>query len=413
MRPRPTRSDGADCSARSALAAGLADLAEALLGAGLVVLLSLGLAATVVPAAAAQAAPPPVRLSDTGLFVAGRPGMVAEAVAAYTPQYPLWTDGAAKRRWLALPPGSAIDGSDPDAWQFPPGTRLWKEFAFAGRPVETRLIERLADGSWRFAAYVWDADGRDAMLAPAEGAVLEVPAAPGGRYRVPSRADCLACHGSAAVPVLGVGTLQLSPARDAQDPVAPGGRLRSPLELDLRALMQRGWLRGLPPALLASPPLVAARTPLERAVLGTLMGNCAHCHNASENRVPLRLDLAPSAAAPEAALARTLRSLVGVASRWQAAPGQQALLVAPGEAHASVLLTRMASREAQLQMPPLGTAAPDTAALALLARWIDEDLPRTEGAAVAAAPIPIPIPSPNDRQPRRSLRHPHPEESPR
>ena len=30
------------------------------------------------------------------------------------------------------------------------------------RPVETRLIERLADGSWRFATYVWNAAGTDA-----------------------------------------------------------------------------------------------------------------------------------------------------------------------------------------------------------------------------------------------------------
>ncbi len=410
MHPRPARPDGSDCSTLAVVAAGLADLAEALLGAGLVVLLSL-LLASAATAAGAAGTPLPARLSETGLYAAGRPGATADRVAAFTPRHALWTDGAAKRRWLALPPGSAIDGSDPDAWRFPPGTRLWKEFAFAGRPVETRLIERQADGSWRYAAYVWDADGRDATLAPAAGAVLDVPAAPGGRYAVPSRADCLACHGSAAVPVLGLGTLQLSPARDAQDPVAPGGRLRSPLELDLRALVQRGWLRGLPPALLASPPQLAARTPLERAVLGMLMANCAHCHNASENRVPLRLDLAPSAVAPEAALARTLRSLVGAVGRSQPAPGQPAVLVQPGAAQASVLVQRMASRDPQLQMPPLGTAVPDTAALALLARWIDEELPHAEGAAVAAAPIPTP--DPNDRQPRRGLRHPHPEESPR
>ena len=46
--------------------------------------------------------------------------------------------------------------------------RLWKEFSF-GRRVETRLMERLADGTWRFAAYVWSADGSDARLAPERG----------------------------------------------------------------------------------------------------------------------------------------------------------------------------------------------------------------------------------------------------
>lgn len=394
MSPRPARPD---CSARSWLAAMLADALEAALGAGLVVLVAIALAATAVPAAAAEQPPLPARLGATGLYapgtpgapgVAGRPSAVATGVAPFTPQYPLWTDGADKRRWIALPPGHAIDGSDPDAWQFPPGTRLWKEFAYGGRPVETRLIERLADGSWRFAAYVWDADGRDATLAPAEGVLVAAPAAPGGRHAVPSRDDCLACHGSAAVPVLGVGTLQLSPAGDADDAVAPGGRRRSASEMDLRALVRRGWLRGLPPALLDEPVRLAARSPVERAALGVLLGNCAHCHNASGHRVPLRLDLAPSAADPQAALARTLRSLVGAVSRWQATADGRALIVAPGDAGASVLVQRMASREPRVQMPPLGTAAPDHAALALLTRWIDDELPQLEqqaGAAAAAA----------------------------
>jgi hypothetical protein len=58
----------------------------------------------------------------------------------------------------------------PAAWEFPPGTRLWKEFSVNGRRVETRLIERLDDGEWRFAAYAWNEAGREATLAPAEGA---------------------------------------------------------------------------------------------------------------------------------------------------------------------------------------------------------------------------------------------------
>ena len=34
----------------------------------------------------------------------------------YSPQYPLWSDGATKRRWVLLPPGQTIDASDPDVW---------------------------------------------------------------------------------------------------------------------------------------------------------------------------------------------------------------------------------------------------------------------------------------------------------
>src|SRR5688572_24156197 len=97
-----------------------------------------------------RADPLPLHLRDTGIDDPRN--------LAFSPQYPLWSDGAHKRRWIQLPPGTAIDATRPDAWVFPPGTRLWKEFALE-RPIETRLIEQLADGSWRYATYVWNEEG--------------------------------------------------------------------------------------------------------------------------------------------------------------------------------------------------------------------------------------------------------------
>ena len=40
----------------------------------------------------------PRLLSQTGLYAAGRPGVVDARNRPFSPQYPLWTDGAAKRR---------------------------------------------------------------------------------------------------------------------------------------------------------------------------------------------------------------------------------------------------------------------------------------------------------------------------
>src|SRR5688572_4067686 len=128
--------------------------------------------------------PAPQRLRDTGLFVGDPGGEVAPGIIAFSPQYPLWSDGATKRRWIALPPGTFIDAARPDAWEFPRGTRLWKEFS-AGRRVETRLIERLPDGTWRYATYVWNEAGTDAVLAPPEG-VLLASLASGRRYVIPA-----------------------------------------------------------------------------------------------------------------------------------------------------------------------------------------------------------------------------------
>src|SRR5262245_26441607 len=179
----------------------------------------------------------PASLADTGLFEAGSTSVVRPDNLPFAPQYPLWSDGASKRRWLHLPAGTAIDASTPDDWQFPVGTKLWKEFSLGGRRVETRFIERRADGQWRFAAYAWDAAGTAATLAPARGLPTEVEVAPGARHVIPGETDCRLCHEGRPTPVLGISALQLSPDRDPRAPHAeplPAGAV------DLKALVARG-----------------------------------------------------------------------------------------------------------------------------------------------------------------------------
>ncbi|HSB24321.1 MAG TPA: hypothetical protein VLE94_14580, partial [Burkholderiaceae bacterium] len=253
----------------------------------------------------------PERLSDTGLYAAGSTKRLDPGVLGFTPQYALWSDAADKRRWIRLPAGTAIDAALPDAWQFPPGTRLWKEFSHAGRRVETRYIERQANGRWRYATYVWNEAGSDAVLAPPRGIVgLPVAAAPQGRYDIPSRADCTACHEGGATPVLGFGALQLS--RD-RDPLAPHARPPAPDDVDLDALLARSLLRNLPAELQRGASRVHGGSAVERAALGYLHANCGHCHNRSGAGVPVRLTLAQSALDPAGSRADALASAVGVA----------------------------------------------------------------------------------------------------
>ena len=316
----------------------------------------------------------PQHLSETGLFVEGSTTEISPDVVPFAPQYPLWSDGATKRRWIALPPGSFIDASRPDAWDFPPGTRLWKEFSL-GRPIETRMIERLKDGTWRFAAYVWKEDGSDAVLAPPEGLPSHiVPGASQRRYPIPSETDCRACHEGAAVPVLGFSALQLSPDRD---PLAPHAEPAQPDHVNLRTLAARGLLRNLPQKLIDNPPRIAAASPAGRAALGYLHGNCAHCHNESSEAgaaVPVVAKLEQKVT-DRANADAVMGSLIGGSSRFRG-PETRTIsqIVAPGQSHASVLSLRMRSRDPRVQMPPLGTMIPDEDALALIERWIDEDL---------------------------------------
>lgn len=336
--------------------------------AALVAALGLAPAISLAQSATDPSSEPAALLSDTGLFAPGS-RVIANGLLAFAPQYPLWSDGAEKRRWLSLPPGSAIDASTPDAWVFPKGTRLWKEFAYASQPVETRFIERLADGSWRYLTYIWAADGRDAALAPGEGVTLAVATAPGGRYAVPSRDDCRGCHEAGPVPVLGLSALQLSPDRDG---LAPHGQAVEADPVNLEGLLTRGLLRDLPRDLLDQPPRIAARSPTERAALGYLHGNCGHCHNASGPLALLELSLTQGAGSVTDA-ERSLRTTVGQLSKSRL--NSLDTRIVPGDAARSLLLARMRSRNPVLQMPPLGTARTDAQANALIERWIVHELP--------------------------------------
>ena len=293
----------------------------------------------------ARALPP--TLAATGLFDAA----LRERIVEFTPQYPLWSDGATKRRWIYLPAGSFIDAANADAWEFPRGTRLWKEFAH-GTAIETRYIERGADGHWRFGSYVWNADRSEAVLAPAAGIrEIAAPRAPQGRYTIPAENDCRACHEGAPVPVLGFSALQISG--------------------DLRKLADRGLIRNLPAEWLAHPPRIAGTDARERAALGYLHGNCGHCHNDDGPLAVLEMNLSQRASQGFAPGAVT-RSILAVPSQVSAAGAPRGTArLAPGHFSGSAIAVRMRSRDPLQQMPPLGTSQMDAGALALLADWVD------------------------------------------
>jgi hypothetical protein len=341
------------------------------------------------PAAPAADAVAPERLEETGLYADLAARRLASDVLPYAPQYPLWSDGATKRRWIRLPPGAAVDASDPDAWRFPPGTQLWKEFSF-GRRVETRYMAVRADGTFLYATYAWSEDGREATRAPEGGLRGVHEIRPGLRHDLPGERDCRACHEGSPSPVLGFAALQLSPDRD---PLAPHAEPLPEGAVDLAALVSRGLVRGLPRAVVDRPPRIAAASPRARAAQGYLHGNCAGCHNARGPLADLRLDLqqrvAPGAASPlPTALDRASVFRLPASGASPAAETR----IAPGEPERSVLYRRVASRSPLSQMPPLGTGAVDEEARGLLEAWIRHDLTAPPRAARVAAHPSSPTP---------------------
>jgi len=318
---------------------------------------------------------PPQRLADTGLYLAGRIGTVDPRNRSFAPQYPLWSDGLAKRRWIYLPQGSAIDGSAEHEWRFPVGTRLWKEFSLGDRKVETRLLWKASAEGWVFATYVWNEDGSEAILAPDEGVPSVSEVRPGRRHDIPSRDDCAACHGSApAARPLGFNALQLSTDRD---PNAIHGEPLQPGMLTLASLVGERLLMHSRSDLLTRPPRIRTRSSATRAVLGYLAANCSMCHNGNGEIAALGPTIRYGALVEDGDA--VARSLVGQATRWQVPglPDGSSVLVHPGSPERSAVLARMRSRSPSSQMPPLGTVVRDQTAVDAIASWISIDLMRS------------------------------------
>jgi hypothetical protein len=231
-----------------------------------------------------------------------------------------------------------------DSWQFPVGTKLWKEFTRDNVRVETRLLQRL-QGGWIGLAYLWQGDGSDATAAP-YGAIDAL----GTPHDVPASNECDGCHAGRSSHVLGFSAVQLA-------------RQTEPDSLNLEELIRL--------QLVSRPPLATPRVPgneTEQAALGYLHANCSHCHNASRpNRAGSRcFD-------PENDIDFSLRAEAGPnVSDTNAYRTASHAGIEPGQPNGSPLIELMGQRSRFNQMPPLGTELVDATAVAVLSRWIEE-----------------------------------------
>lgn len=261
-------------------------------------------------------------LSELGLYRDMRDKTLAPDLLAYEPRYALFSDGASKRRFLRLPEGARIDSSVPDAWQFPVGTALFKEFAVGDKRIETRLLLRTGNGprDYFMGAFVWNDDESDARFAP-DG----VRGARGTEHDVPSVKNCFTCHQGEPGHVLGLSAIQ---------------------QTDLPADLLSDAL----PGDIQTPGDAVTST-----ALGYLHANCAHCHNPNGSARPdsdmdLRLRVADRTVEGTAAYRTTVRQPL-----QSFRDPNLGFRVIPGDPEASALLHRMAERGSDRQMPPLGT----------------------------------------------------------
>jgi len=317
------------------------------------------------PVDAASDAPPDADplavLATTGLCIDAACTQISPDVREYEPRFALYADGATKRRWLYLPPGTKIDNSDLDHWVFPVGTKIWKEFAVAGKKIETRLIyKQLGDSApapWFYAAYQWN-DAQDATVLVTMG----VGDANGTPHDIPSRQDCKDCHERFRPGrVLGVEAIQLdynAPANlmDLDDLIA-GGKLTTPV----------------PGA--ASPHFPLPGLATDQAALGYLHANCSHCHNPTSDvhdttTIDLRLRTGMLASVQTTP---TYTTTVGVAAQVPYDEGgihYGTVIIANDPTH-SALIGRMNSMQGIRFMPNLGVEVVDPIGQMTLKNWIN------------------------------------------
>jgi len=304
----------------------------------------------------------PATLDLTGLYTssAALPEDVAPYVREFAPEYTLWSDGATKKRWAYIPKCTQIDTTDMDHWEFPVGTRFWKEFTVPSSGsvgdvrVETRFIHRYGPGAddWLFAAYQWDPNA----LSQTAGATIYVPAgvvdANGTTHDIPAEGQCTNCHGKLPERILGFSAFQLSHAANG----IPGPSMRS--------LSNNGYLTVPAPAGFHPP----GDAPTQ-AALGYLHANCGQCHNSyfAAGSPPVRMRLLTTQTTPETT--DTYTTLVNVLTTY--GPLNTYDRVEPGDHANSEIIIRMSSRTAGTQMPPIASEVVDAVGVQTISDWID------------------------------------------
>ena len=320
-------------------------------------------------AGAETEAPAPVAprfLSDTGLYSNVAKLEIDKRNRTFSPQYPLWSDGATKRRWVRLPEGSMINVADLANWELPVGTKFWKEFSFNGRKVETRFLWQTRKGHWVFASYAWNEQQTNAMLASESGIANIAEVENGKRHSIPSVSECRACHDASRTETLGFNALQLS---DDRDPNALHADPLSGEMLTLKTLVDENLITPSRPELVTNPPRIEASSPITRAALGYLSTNCGSCHNRAGSIASLGLDLKQTAGALECSAA--IATTINQRGHWVIPEAQEeSRIINPGHPESSALVRRIKSRRPISQMPPIGTVVVDREAVDLLTSWV-------------------------------------------
>ncbi len=329
--------------------------------------------------------PIPKLMSLTGLYdnAAAKTRAVSAGIKAYEVNTPLWSDGAAKSRYVDLAAGAKITPTDSDRYAIPGGTVFVKNFMIdtvygdsASRIlIETRFMvvrdnpDSPGEKMYSGLTYMWRRDQKDAtLLDPGAGLdtlhLIRLNGRPvGKRWSYPSGSDCRQCHQGRGI--LGFITPQLN-RPDLADPAVN----------QLKALYTAGVFSKdiYKPALHRWTGLkeTGAAATAEAKARSYLAANCSHCHG---NKVILEgadHDFDFFTATMKFRHADTPGGYVGKTTAKEAGYPQ---VIYAGYPESSYVMFRMESRgdlngRSLAQMPPLATFQMDSGAVTAVRDWI-------------------------------------------
>jgi uncharacterized repeat protein (TIGR03806 family) len=310
----------------------------------------------IVPAGPSSNTDFPDRLSKTGCVDPADPKKPASGLIPYDVNAELWSDGAEKQRWLALPDGQTMSVDADGRLDHPKGSVVVKSFEIGGKLIETRLLVRHEDGDWGGYTYEWSDAQTDAVLLPSR---KPKPLAT-QTWTFPSRNDCARCHGASGR-TIGLELAQLNGDAVYPSTSDPSSRIAN----QLKTLEHIGMFSaplGKPVSEIPAYPSPFGNAPIDARARAYLHANCGMCHRPGGNagRAGMDFRFATPLEKANACGANPSVDDLGI-------PG--AKILDPGKPATSIVSLRAQATNGN-RMPPLGTSLVDTAGVKLLDDWI-------------------------------------------
>ncbi|WCO03167.1 FG-GAP-like repeat-containing protein [Psychroserpens ponticola] len=320
----------------------------------------------------------PALLSQTGAFsdlVALTPSL---GLIPYDMIEPFWSDGADKKRWMAVPNDGSYNTADEqitfsndEAWDFPRGSVLIKHFEVGGQRLETRFEVKGDDDIYYYLTYKWNIAQTDATLLNA--AVDEDVVVNGvtQSWHYPSRTECVSCHFPQNGSVLGPKTRNLNKSILYPSTGITMNQLVNFSELGLITEAITNGNVSTYSAVAAKDDLSASIEDRARSYIDV---NCGSCHNPTVDNIAM------------------------FDARFTTPLGNQNIIygdvvydeglsdpkvIIPQDVANSMAHFRMNSTQTGIEMPPIAKDVVDTAGVQLIQDWINSLTPTTSSPPIA------------------------------